>query len=197
MASNVVPAFDPGSAQTASAYLREEFLSEEALAVVRGEANLRQSIDALLAAGLPADALQLIARALPAKYAIGWACACFRKYLHAKLPTWELDRAALSLTERWLMAPSEENRRAALDFAEQGALKSPGCWLAAAAGWSEGSLAPKGYDPVPPPPTLSAEAVVAALRLLAYSDAEQAPKLLTQFVQDAITTFGGDGSRGM
>jgi len=75
-----------------------------------------------------------------------------------------------------------------LDFAEQGEFGTPGAWLAASAGWNGGSLAPRGYDPIPPPDHLPAEAAVAALRLAASQGPDYAG-LMSAFVLRALQIF--------
>jgi hypothetical protein len=88
-----------------------------------------------------------------------------------------------------LADPTEENRRAALDFAEAGEFASPGAWIAASAGWNGGSLLPRGYDAVPPPDHLPAEAAVAALRLAASSGPDYAGAI-RGFVARALQISG-------
>jgi hypothetical protein len=121
----------------------------------------------LLERGLPAEALAVVARALPKRYVVAWACECFKTALAGTSETNDVDRAGLALAQQWLTDPTEDNRRAALDFAELGEFSTPGAWIAATAGWNGGSLLPRGYDPIPPPDHLPAEAAAAALRLAA------------------------------
>ena len=126
-----------------------------------------KSISELMERGEQAEALAAAARALPKRYVVAWACECFKGLLASVATTNDVDRAGLSLAQQWLADPTEANRRAALDFAEAGEFSSAGAWLAASAGWNGGSLMPRGYDVVPPPDHLPAEAAVAALRLAA------------------------------
>ncbi len=121
----------------------------------------------LMERGEQAEALAAAARSLPKRYVVAWACECFKALLAGAPATNDVDRAGLALAQQWLADPTEANRRAALDFAEAGEFASPGAWIAASAGWNGGSLLPRGYDAVPPPDHLPAEAAVAALRLAA------------------------------
>ncbi len=59
--------------------------------------------------------------------------------------------------------PEEDRRYAALDAGMAAPVKTPGAWIALAAGWSGGSMAPSGMAPVVPPPFLTARAVNAAI----------------------------------
>ena len=71
------------------------------------------------------------------------------------------------MARAWVLDPTDENRRAALGAAETADTKLPACWLARAAGWSGGSLAPPGMAVVPPHEHLTAQALVGALLLAA------------------------------
>jgi hypothetical protein len=131
-----------------------------------------RAIEELIERGEQADALGVAARSLPKRYVVAWACECLKSVLAEGPTANDVDRAGLAVTQQWLADPTEENRRAALDFAEAGEFGSPGAWIAASAGWNGGSLLPRGYDEVPPPDHLPAEAAVAALRLAASRSAD-------------------------
>jgi len=158
------------------------------MAVVAAGGNVRTCLDELIGLGLPADALAIVSRALPKRYVVAWACECFKGVLAGAPAVTDVDRAGLALAQQWLTDPSEENRRAALDFAELGEFASPGAWLAASAGWNGGSLLPRGYDPIPPPDHLPAEAAVAALRLAATPFIRRAPMASTRACSMASNT---------
>jgi hypothetical protein len=188
MTDAMVTAFDPTSQISASSLAQRLALSGGALTVLAGGANVRRCLDELLDRGLPADALVLVARVLPKRYVVAWACDCFKSVVAGLPQASAADRAGLALAQQWLADPVEENRRAALDFAEQGEFGTPGAWLAASAGWNGGSLAPRGYDPIPPPDHLPAEAAVAALRLAASQGLDYVG-LMSAFVVRALQIF--------
>jgi hypothetical protein len=169
-------------------------LSDDARALLKAGDNVRRFLDELLRRGLGADALAVVARALPKRYVVAWACDCFKSALAQDPAPTDVDRAGLALAQQWLSEPSEDNRRAALEFAERGEFGSPGAWIAASAGWNGGSLLPRGYDPVPPPDHLPATAAVAALRLAAARRADYAATL-GSFVTRALQIFGSAGAR--
>ncbi len=190
----MVQAFDPTSQIPASSIAQGVALSDDALALLKSSRNVRGYLDELIGQGLSADALAVVARALPKRYVIAWACECMKSALAADAAAADIDRAGLALAQQWLADPSEEHRRAAFEFAERDELSSPGAWIAASAGWSGGSLLPRGYDPIPPPDHLPAEAAVAALRLMAARNADYAT-VINGFVSRALQLFGSAAAR--
>lgn len=158
-------------------------LSEPAIAHLRPDMSALSAVQALLAADQVPDALKLAARLLPKRYAVAWMCQCARD--QALSPE---DKAGLSLAEAWVRDPGEGNRRAAFEFANAGEYQSIGAWLAAAAGWSGGSLAPAEQEQaVPPAEHLTARAVVAALNLMAGLVAEEFVERRRAFIARAAT----------
>lgn len=191
----MVAAFDPASQTPASSLTPPVALSSEGLAVLKSGRNVRQCLDELIDSGLVADALTLVARALPKRYVVAWACDCLKTALATDAAATDVDRAGLAIAQQWLADPTEDNRRAALEFAERGEFGSVGAWIAASAGWNGGSLAPRGYDVVAPPDHLPAEAAVAALRLAA-SRGEDYAGMVQGFVSRALQLFGGAKASG-
>jgi hypothetical protein len=189
MKEGMVSAFDPASQLSASSLTPQLALSSDAAAVLAGGGNVRRCLDELLQLGLPTDALAVVARTLPKRYVVAWACECFKGLLASLPAATDADRAGLALAQQWLRDPSEDKRRAALDFAEAGQFGSPGAWMAASAGWTDGSLMPRGYDPIPPPDHLPAEAAVAALRLAASQGSDFAGAM-NGFITRALQIFG-------
>ena len=184
----MVTAFDPTSCVSAASLVPRPPVSSEALGILASGANVRRCLDELLERGLLTDALVLVARVLPKRYVVAWACECFKSLLPGRAQANSVDRAGLALAQQWLTDPAEENRRAALEFAAAGEFATPGAWLAASAGWNGGSLLPRGYDPIPPPDHLPAEAAVAALRLAASQGPDYAG-LVNAFVLRALQIF--------
>jgi hypothetical protein len=186
----MVAAFDPASDISAASIAQRLALTGDAQALLKsaGGANLRRFLDKLLERGLLPDALAVVGRALPKRYVIAWACDCVRAALATDAAASDVDRAGLALAQQWLIDPSEEHRRAALDFAERGEFGSPGAWIAASAGWAGGSLLPRGYDPIVPPDHLPAEAAVAALRFTAARSSDYAGAI-NGFITRALQVF--------
>ena len=164
-------------------------LSAPAHTKLRPDMTAQVAVQALLDAGQVQDALKLLARLLPKRYAVAWLCQCARNQ-----PLDPEDKAGASLAEKWVREPNESNRRAAFEFANAGGYKSTGAWLAAAAGWSGGSLAPASQETVVPPPDhLTACAVVAGINMLAALDIEQFEARRSGFIEPAMNLLNGGG----
>ncbi|CAM2157008.1 Secreted protein [Pararobbsia alpina] len=161
-------------------------LSAQALAALVPAMSPRAAVQALLDAGLPGDALGLLARLLPHRYAVAWVCQCCRREVLDAL-----DRAGLELAEAWVREPNEARRREALAFASAHRYRSIGAWVAACAGWTGGNLNPRDERPTPVPPHLSAIAAMAALSYLAARVAAQFDARRRGFVADAIGLLDG------
>lgn len=157
-------------------------LPTEAVALLATGMAPRAAVQALLDAGRQADALRLLARLLPARYAVAWLCQCARGE-----PLSKDDRLGASLAEKWLRDASEASRRVAYDFACNDGFKSLGAWIALAAGWTGGSLAPASQEQaVPPPAHLPAVAVAAAVTMLAALEAARLEERRAGFVDQAM-----------
>jgi hypothetical protein len=151
----------------------------------------QSAVEKLVGAGQVQDALKLLARLLPKRYAVAWVCQCARDQ-----PLDAEDKAGASLAEKWVREPNESNRRAAFEFATAGGYKSAGAWFAATAGWSDGSLAPASQETkVPPPDHLTACAVVAAVNMLAALDLPKFKERRAAFIQPAMALLNS-GSIG-
>jgi len=158
-----------------------------ARAVLQPSMTPRQAVQALLEAGHVQAALQLAARLLPKRYVVAWLCQCARDE-----PLPPEARAGAALAERWLREPGEANRRAAFEYANAGGYASLGAWLAASAGWADGSLAPAGqHASVPPPEHLTARAAVAALNLLAAADTHAFQTRRQGYARQALALLDG------
>lgn len=169
-------------------------LSEPARALLRPGMAASAAVRTLVDAGQVQDALKLLARLLPKRYAVAWLCQVAREQvLDAE------DRAGASLAEKWVREPNESNRRAAFEYANAGGYKSAGAWLAAAAGWSGGSLAPAAQaTPVAPAEHLTACAVVAGINLLAALVIGQYEARRVSFIEPAMSLLssGADAVGG-
>jgi hypothetical protein len=183
--------FDPSASVQARPHVAALSLSDDAMARLESGQNVRAFIDRLISEGLPADALLIIARALPVQLLVAWCCECVRSSLEGAGASVEAERAAVALAEQCLKEPSDENRQLCLEFAERGKRATAGAWLTTAAGWADGVLTPRGAPvSVPAPPQAVADAAVVALRLAALRG-EGAPTMrLAAYAQRAITLFG-------
>jgi hypothetical protein len=186
----MLEALDPGSTSLAKPFVESLTLTDEALDLLDGAANVRRYLDRLLEAGLAADVLVMIARALPAQLAVAWCCECVRTGLEGLGAANEAERAAVALAEQ-CQQERRELRQLCLEFAERAKRRTAGAWLVTAAAWADGYLSPPGAaTKVPAPPEAIAAAVVAALKLAAArAGAEEASRLNT-YAKRALALFG-------
>jgi hypothetical protein len=114
----------------------------------------------LLSTPTPEDAVTFCSYLLPRRVAVWWGHQCLRNLPEGIT---EQDTSLLATAEEWVREPEEDRRYAALDAGMSASVKTPGAWIALAAGWSGGSMAPSGMAPVVPPPYLTARAVNAGI----------------------------------
>lgn len=108
----------------------------------------------------PEEALTLAAYGLSPRHAVWWAHECLMS-LREDLP--EGERRLLGLAAAWVTDPGPEARNRVLEAAMQVGPGHPAAWVAFAAGWSGGSMAPADQPAVPPPAFLTGRAVNAAV----------------------------------
>jgi hypothetical protein len=132
----------------------------EDMAAQPSDAPSLDYLRALVKSRTPEDAVTFCAYLLPRRVAVWWGHQCL-----TNLPDIlaQQDHALLAAAEDWVREPEEERRYAALDAGMAAPAKTPGAWIALAAGWSGGSMAPPGSAPVVPPPHLTARAVNAGV----------------------------------
>jgi hypothetical protein len=114
----------------------------------------------LVAGPTPEDAITFCAYLLPRRGAVWWGIQCLNH--RPELLTVE-DRSMLATAERWVRRPDEDQRNAALDIGMASPTKTPGAWIALAAGWSGGSMLGADEVAIAPPPYLTAKAVNAGV----------------------------------
>jgi len=79
----------------------------------------------------------------------------------------EEETALLQCGERWVIKPSDANRRAVLKAAEDGDPGRAAHWVAMAAFYSDGSIAPESAPSVPPKDRVAGQSVLAGVTLTA------------------------------
>jgi len=150
-------------------------------------------LEALIAKGAYPDAIQFLARALPKREAVWWTCLCCRDILgkdgEPKLAT------AVQAAEAWVYKPNEENRRGAEKAGNAISESHPARWVAMAAFWSGGSLAPPSAPEVKPPDDFTAKAVTGAVLMAASLDPAQADARNKQFTDYGMNIAKGGNGR--
>jgi hypothetical protein len=169
-------------------------LSAEALALIAGCPDTPAALEVLETGGLAADAVKLVAHALPRREGVWWACMCARATMPGDLQA--ADRAALDAAETWVRKPSDENRRAAFAAAEQARFGTPEAWAGVAAFWSGDSMAPAGQPAVPPAPHLAGLALAGAVTLASVrADPLRQAARLARFLASARDIASGGPGR--
>lgn len=157
-------------------------LGEELTALAESSETPARYVDRLLEQQKYGDAARYLAFALPKREAVWWACRCAR-LAPGSTDSSDAGLAAIALekAERWVIDPTEENRRAA-GIAGEAAVGTPASCAALGAFWSGGSLAPPGLPEVPAAPDLTARSVAGGVMLAGViSQPEKAPERYRAF----------------
>jgi hypothetical protein len=159
-------------------------LSDDAKAVLvaAGDKSPQKAfVAALVQKELFADAVRFVAHALPHREAVWWAWVCARKAAGAT-PKPKI-KAALDATERWIVQPTDENRRDAMRLGEVAEFSTAAGAAALSAFFSHGSLGPPDTPPVPPGEFLTAKAVSGSVTLAAVvEDPEHANEKFQEYL---------------
>lgn len=136
------------------------------------------------------DAIAYMARMLPKREAVWWGCLCVEHAGDGKLPPEQ--EAALGAAVRWVLDPSEENRRAAGELGKLAEGSTAAGSLALSVFYSGGSLSPAGQPVVPPHPDLTAKGVTGAIKIAATSNPMANPAVChRQFLALALEVAEG------
>jgi hypothetical protein len=174
----------PPVSQTAVQLGAAAGLDGEARALLREAMSPREYVDALVGAGRFADAVRVIAHALPKRESVWWAWVCARRAAGEECPP--PLRAALDAAEKWIAQPAEDNRRAAMRAGETAGFDTPAGCACLAAFLSGPSMAPPEAPAVPPGPHDSARAVAGAVIAAAVSVPEMMEENFRAFAQQGL-----------
>jgi hypothetical protein len=184
----MIPSLDPASNQSPVTLVTGLEVSEDALRLAHTARNLNELLRVLMRERLHVDAVRILLRVLPKRYALAWTCECFKRDAERAALS-PADAACLAAAEHWVADGGDAAREAALEHAEAGKFETAGSWVAAAAAFSGGSLAPPGYAVVPPKEFLTADACFAALCLLAAREPRQFGPRLAGWLERALGVF--------
>ena len=138
----------------------------------------------LVAGPTPEDAITFCAYLLGRRESVWWGHQCLSLLPERLAPE---DLGLLALAEDWVRRPEEDTRNRSLEAGMASPTKTPGVWIALAAGWSGGSMIGPDSVPVTPPPYLTAKAVNAGvLSVLARVDRKERASTLARFVDMGI-----------
>ena len=113
-------------------------LDPESLELLEPGMRPEAYIESLSSAGKWTDAVAVMARALPKREAVWWACVCAKK-TQAVVKNKE-EAAALKTARKWTFKPTEEHRRDAFLQAQKCTAPSVGTMTCLAAAFSGGKL---------------------------------------------------------
>jgi hypothetical protein len=169
-------------------------LSPEAMAPLQGCTDVADALDRLEAGGFTAEAVRVLAHALPKREGVWWACMCAANTAPADLP--EPDRLARETAELWVRQQKDEQRRGAMTHAEEAGFRSPEAWAGVAAFWSGDSISPVGNPAVPAPPQAVGGAVSGAVALSAVrGDLTRHQARLKRFLESGRNIAAGGPGR--
>lgn len=172
-----------------SVYLQ---LNEKAVELAAHGLSQMEFVQKVYTAGLLSDALKACSYLLPKNVAVNWASCCVRESVKDLT---QVEIEALAAAERWAEERTDEARRSCEELAGHLKEEGPAAFVALAAFWSEGSLAPDGYDLISPDQRLSCKAIAAALTMAAYRvDTSNAKSLIRDYLNRASELFY-DGKR--
>lgn len=139
-------------------------LSQPATVLLNPQVAPLDFVDRLIHADLYMDAVRFLARALPVREAVWWGCLGIREGKSVKELASD-HAAALKSAVRWVLAPTEDNRRVASTAAKRvHTTCACGC-IAMAASLTGGSLGPAQAPPIAPPDHLSSRCVAGAIQI--------------------------------
>jgi hypothetical protein len=169
-------------------------LAPEALVPLRGCADTADAIERLQSSGFAAEAVRMLAHALPRREGVWWACMCAANTAPPDLP--EPDRLARQTAELWVRQQKDEQRRAAMVHAQAGGFQTAEAWSGVAAFWSGDSMSPVGLPAVPPPPHAAGGAVAGAVALAAVrGDVTRQAERLKRFLESGRNIASGGPGR--
>ena len=144
---------------------RHFHLGDAARKLLRPELTAEQYLELLIQNKQYADAVRVLAYALPKRQAIVWANECARQFSETN-PSDKFS-TALEAVNKWLVEPNDENRRAAMKAAECAEFGTPPGSAALAVFFSSGSLAPPDAPVIPPQEYLTPNAVIGSILMAA------------------------------
>jgi hypothetical protein len=137
-------------------------LSKESIELAAASTSPKHFGDILVQNSKLQDALCWYAHTKPKPTAVLWACECVEEIMLSHGDA--VQREAYQAAMRWGREPNDPNREHAKQMAEKAKHEGVGGVLAAAAGWSGGSLGPSDLPAVPPDDRLTARCICIALK---------------------------------
>ncbi len=168
-------------------------LSTDGLATLASAPGPEPLIAGLSAGSQPFDAVRALTLMLPHRQTVWWACLAMR--LLPDLAKRLTDLAAVEAAEAWVQSVSGGDAERAGAASEAANLDMAPGWAAMAAFWAGPSLAPRGQQPVAPPPHLPGVAARAALMLLMFDPAMGGKLTVPDLLEIGTALLRGDTGR--
>ena len=134
---------------------------------------------------LLAEAVRLLAYALPEREAVWWSCMCVRRTA-ASLP--DAERGAVEAAEAWVRCPEPAARHEAALAASASGYAAPGAWSALGAAWSQ-------RERLLPDLCGGRGAATAVARAAARDGPERVQERLRRFIQSGVDIGNGGAGR--
>ncbi len=183
------------SGRTPEAVCERFDISEDAKALLEPGMTSERFLAGLTEAGHFSDAAFFLAHALPKREAVWWGCLSVRSAGEAALD--EESTRVLNAAALWVRDPSDENRRAAMQAAQESGLDKPASLVGVAAFMSGDTIGLPDTDPVPPPDTVAGTMVASAVMLMAVTpDPASADERYRQFIANGMEIAGGRPASG-
>lgn len=181
------------TSEKASEIIDHEEFDEEAIDLLQADMRPETYLQTLSDANMWTDAAQFMARCLPKREAVWWACVCAGGT--EMLKNLKEEVIAHKVAEKWAFKPTEENRASAFMQAQKSNTPSIGTMACLAAAFSSGKLK-LGEEQSLEPDTSAFPKIISGIVLIAASDqgSDKFNEVLEQFIQQGIDiACGGNG----
>ncbi len=147
-------------------------VSKDAQKIAGNATDIDDLLKQLLAGGHAADALRVVAAALPPREGIwwAWAAATHAARLAGEAGAAPMVTEALAAAEQWIASPDDRTRRASWAASERVGMDTPAGCAAAAPFFASGSVGPADLVLIPPPAGIGTMMVATAVLLSAIAD---------------------------
>lgn len=157
-------------------------LSEAGIELARTSLDPTRFGNVLVQSSMLLDALRWYSHTMPKPKAVLWACRCVEANMQSAADP--VQRAAYRAALQWANDPNETNRSNAALLAEASRYEGVGGMLAAAVGWSGGSLGPSNQPDIPPDDRLTGRCVCSTLIVAdSLENPADSPKRLLGFIE--------------
>jgi hypothetical protein len=160
-------------------------MADEHIAIAKTVRTGPELVAALAAQGAFAKAVRVQAHLLPKRQAVWWGILCVEAACGDRLS--EAEESAKEVAREWVEEPNDGRRRRCESAAGKTKFDGPGSWLAMAAFWSGGSIAPRDFGAeVKPDDKLTGQAIASSLMITAvWGDATKAKDRYRTFLSKA------------